>query len=72
MGREWLNNVNEISTKKSTWKQLDGGGPKPVITETEILWHIEKDDLNQNKNNVWQENCWPCAHGNIYCQAVIG
>ena len=28
--REWINNLEKISTKKSTRKQLDGGGRKPA------------------------------------------
>ena len=33
--REWMSNINEISSKKSTRKKLDGGGRKPVISEIE-------------------------------------
>lgn len=34
--REWMNNLEKISTKKSTQKRLDGGGRKPMIVE--IYW----------------------------------
>ena len=33
--REWVNNINEISSKKSTRNRLDGGVRKPVIIEIE-------------------------------------
>ena len=33
--REWVNNINQPSMKKSTRKWFDGGGRKPVIIEIE-------------------------------------
>ena len=33
--REWINNFEKISTKKSTRKRLDGGGRKSMIVEIE-------------------------------------
>ena len=33
--REWINNLEKISTKRSTRKRLDGGGQKPMIVEIE-------------------------------------
>ena len=43
--REWINNLEKISTKKSTRKQLDGGGRKPMIVEIEenlLEWIYER------------------------------
>ena len=33
--KEWINNLEKISTKKSTRKRLDGDGRKPMIVEIE-------------------------------------
>ena len=43
--REWINNLEKISTKKSTRKRLDGGGRKPMIVEIEenlLEWIYER------------------------------
>ena len=43
--REWINNLEKISTKKSTRKRLDGGGRKPMIVEIEnnlLEWLYER------------------------------
>ena len=42
---EWINNLEKISTKKSTKKRLDGGGRKPMIVENEenlLEWIYER------------------------------
>ena len=38
--REWVNNTNEISTKKSAPKPLNGSERKPVITAIEKLLEL--------------------------------
>ena len=43
--REWINNLEKISTKKSIRKRLDGGGRKPMIVEIEenlLEWIYER------------------------------
>ena len=43
--REWINNLEKISTTKSTRKRLDGGGRKSMIVEIEeklLEWIYEK------------------------------
>lgn len=43
--REWMKNIDKISTKKSTRKRLDGGGRKPIINEIEenlLMWIHER------------------------------
>ena len=43
--REWINNLEKISTKKPTRKRIDGGGRKPMILEIEenlLEWIYER------------------------------
>ena len=66
--REWVNNTNEISTKKLARKPLNGGERKPVITEIEenlLEWihkrrskmlHVSRKIIRIKAKAIFDEN----------------